>query len=146
MDKSRIIIGVLAACGVAWWALSNQQQEDVKSDVKSSEILAASLEMVSQVEGYDEDRDRIDALVEQAHEQAFGGTYRQGSLGGRRRSARAASFDADAYSRSLFTHMQMELKAGLNSVGPSQERADLKLMQRLKELRTGLGIKIPGLD
>ncbi len=138
MAKSRIIIWIIAVCIAAWWLWSSQRKEEATS----SGVLVTAREIVSQVEGYDEDRERIDALVERAHEKAFSAAYRKATVGRRWRPSRPESFDADRYFRWLFIHMEQDLAAGLDSVGPSQEKADRSLMKGMEELRMQLGINI----
>ncbi len=66
----------------------------------SAEVRDAMATWVQSAPGYEDQKTLFDELLAEAHEEAFNETYR---LGGRRRSA---TFDANAYARTLFTQMK----------------------------------------
>lgn len=141
--KSRLIfalvVGVVVT--VVWLQREGRQAEDL-----GGEVLAASIARISQLDGYEDNKDRIVQAITQAHEQAFSFSYEYGSPGRRGRRREAATFDETEYLKWLFFNLTRELRRAIDDVPTRTEMAQLaKFRERVDELRKELGLpETPG--
>jgi len=141
--KARIIgMAVVIVIVMALWL----QREGKQAGDLSGEVLAMTIERISQIEGHQSHKDRIDDLVTRAHEQAFSFAYQYGSPGGRYRRGDPATFDQKKYLEWLFFNLKRELRAAMDDVPTQTEIRELgEFRGRVEELRKELDLaEIPG--
>ncbi len=141
--KSRLIFALVGGVifTVIWF-----QREAKQAEGFGAEVLAVSIERFSQIDGYRDNKDRIDEAIARAHEQAFSFAYDYGAPGRRRRRGEAATFDKTKYDEWLFFNVRRELSKAIDNVPTRAEMAQLdEFRKRVDERRKELDLpRIPG--
>ena len=89
------VIAVAVVLGFKFWA-----QGDT-----SKEVHAATQSWIVEAKGYDADSEYYEKILKEAHEEAFGGSYKIGT------KRKKASFDDEKYFAEVFAGMQKRAQA-----------------------------------
>ena len=134
----KILIGVIVGVMIAW-AVSRQDKE--KTAV-SEAVLADAQMLMSQMEGFDENKIYIEDVVARAHEQAFSFVYKSGKVGRRFRPSEPASFNEDRYLATLFMHMRMIIQSDIDKLAlPADQQKYKHIKRSVEELKKRMSIK-----
>ncbi len=137
--KKRFFIGIIlaAVCYISW---SGKSEEQMKA--ASEDSLAGAIQLVSSIQPYEENREYIDDVVRQAHEQAFDLTYSKGVPRLRINSTDTSKFREDDYSKWLLHYAIRQVAHDFNERGGEIEVVRLRsIKSALEALRDELGIK-----
>jgi hypothetical protein len=132
------LLGVVVCIGLAAWMVMRDQKQKGET---SEAVLADAQVLMSQMEGYGQDKEYMDSVVSRAHDDAFSVAYKDAKHGRRFRPSEPASFSEDTYVSTLFLQTHRLIQRDIDRLGRNDARKYEDIKRRLEELRQKLQIK-----